>query len=112
MKPLHELVILNNFYYCFLMAIKFRNCHISFSSSFKKREFLETWLTNAQAHKLFDKLVYEEIQWLKESLTDEIKSIHEFEYNIELIYYRSLEMIKEKEKKIFTSRVPSSVEHF
>lgn len=111
MKPLHELVILNNFYYCFLMAIKFRNCHISFPSSFKKREFLETWLTNAQAHKLFDKLVYEEIQWLKESLTDEIKSIQEFEYNIELIYYRSLEMIKEKEENMLTSMMPDLARH-
>ncbi|WP_333851231.1 hypothetical protein [Leclercia sp.] len=111
MKPLHELVILNNFYYCFLMAIKFRNCHISFSSSFTQREFLETWLTNAQVHKLFDKLVYEEIQWLKQSLTDEIKSIREFEYNIELIYYRSLEMIKQKEEKMLTSMMLDLAKH-
>lgn len=93
------------------MAIKFRNCHISFSSNFNQREFLETWLTNAQAHKLFDKLVYEEIQWLKESLTDEIKSIREFEYNIELIYYRSLEMIKEKEEKMLNSMMPDLAKH-
>ncbi|PSS52867.1 hypothetical protein C6560_00110 [Enterobacter sp. FS01] len=111
MKPLNELLILNNFYYCFLMAIKFWNCHISFPSSFKQREFLETWLTNAQAHKLFDKLVYEEIQWLKQSLLDEMKSIHEFEYNVELIYYRSFEMIKEKEENMLTSMMPDLARH-
>lgn len=28
MKPLHELLILNHFYYCFLLAIKLRKCNL------------------------------------------------------------------------------------
>ncbi|UNA35529.1 hypothetical protein LRM35_21770 [Klebsiella variicola subsp. variicola] len=47
--------------------------------------------------RLFDKLAYDEIQWLLESLSDKGTAFQEFEFNIELIYHRSLEMIKEQE---------------
>ncbi|ELO4827974.1 hypothetical protein QUQ60_000983 [Escherichia coli] len=97
MKPLHELLILNNFYYCFLLAFKLRKCDLPSANDINQKIFLKRWLSSAQRKRLFDKLVYDEIQWLLENLSDKRTSLQEFEYNIELIYYRSLDMIKEKE---------------
>lgn len=97
MKALHELLILNHFYYCFLLAIKLRKCDLPSADDVNQKIFMKHWLSSTQKKRLFDKLIYDEIQWLLESLSDKGKSFQEFEYNIELIYYRSLEMIKEKE---------------
>ncbi|MCX9047574.1 hypothetical protein [Citrobacter portucalensis] len=58
---------------------------------------MKQWLCSAQKKKLFDKLVYGEIQWLLEILSNKATALQEFEFNIELIYHRSFEMIKEKE---------------
>jgi hypothetical protein len=104
MKPLHELIILNHFYYCFLLAIKLRKCNLPLVNSINLKIFMEQWLFTAQNKKLFDKLVYDEIQWLLESLSEQSTTSQEFEFNIELIYHRSLEMIKEKES--LAPRVP------
>lgn len=97
MKPLHELIILNHFYYCFLLAIKLRKCNLTLVDGINSKVFMKQWLFTAQNKRLFDKLVYDEIQWLLESLSDRKTTSQQFEYNIELIYHRSLEMIKEKD---------------
>ena len=97
MKPLHELIILNHFYYCFLLAIKLRKCNLPSVDGINPKIFMKRWLSVAQKKRLFDKLVYDEIQWLLESLSDKGTAFQEFEFNIELIYHRSLEMIKEQE---------------
>ncbi|EPE7490437.1 hypothetical protein ACSMAF_002505 [Cronobacter universalis] len=97
MKPLHELIILNHFYYCFLVAIKLRKCNLSYVEGINPKILMKHWLSAAQKKRLFDKLVYDEIQWLLESLSDEGTTFQEFEFNIELIYHRSFEMIKEKD---------------
>lgn len=97
MKPLHELIILNHFYYCFLLAIKLRKCNLPSVDGITPNIFMKRWLSVAQKKRLFDKVVYDEIQWLLESLSDKRTTFQEFEFNIELIYHRSLDMIKEKE---------------
>ena len=97
MNQLHELIILNHFYYCFLLAIKLRKRNLPSMNGINQKIFMRQWLSTAQKKRLFDKLVYEEIQWLLASLSDERTTFQEFEFNIELIYYRSFEMIKEKE---------------
>lgn len=97
MKPLNELIILNHFYYCFLLAIKLRKYNLPSVDGITPKIFMKQWLSVAQKKRLFDKLVYDEIQWLLESLSDKGATFQEFEFNIELIYHRSFEMIKEKE---------------
>ncbi len=99
MKPLNELIILNHFYYCFLLAIKIRKYNLPSSDGKQGINFLKNWLSNAQKKKLFDKLVYDEIQWLKETIFDAGICCAEFEFNIELIYQRSTEMIQTEERK-------------
>lgn len=100
MKPLHELMILNHFYYCLLLAIKLRTYNILSINSINPKTFMKKWLFTAQKKRLFDKLVYDEIQWLIKSLSDTTMTIQTFDFNIELIYQRSCEMIKEKEMLI------------
>jgi len=97
MKSLHELLILNHFYYCFLLAIKLNKFNLPSVNSINQKVFIKQWLCSAQKKRLFDKLVYEEIQWLLEILSDKATTIQQFEINFELIYHRSFEMIKEKE---------------
>lgn len=98
MKPLHELIILNHFYYCLLLAIKLRKYNLPSINSINQKTFIKQWLFTAQKKRLFDKLVYDEIQWLIESLSDKSITIKTFEFNIELVYHRSCEMIREKEE--------------
>lgn len=107
MKPLHEVLILNHFYYCFLLAIKLRKYDLPSVNNINQKLFIKRWLSSAQKKRIFDKLVYDEIQWLLESLPDSETTFQVFESNIELIYYRSLEMIKEKE--VLVPRVNQSV---
>ncbi|MEL0550585.1 MULTISPECIES: hypothetical protein [Enterobacteriaceae] len=102
MKSLHELIVLNNFYYCFLLAIKLRKYNLPSINDINKKRFMKQWLFTAQKKKLFDKLVYDEIQWLIESISNKDMNIQVFEFNIELIYYLSSEMVKEK-KVLFIS---------
>lgn len=100
MKPLHELIILNHFYYCFLLAIKLRKCNLPLVDGINSKVFMKQWLFTAQNNRLFDRLIYDEIQWLLDSLSDRKTTSQQFEYNIEIIYHRSLEMIKEKESLV------------
>ena len=100
MKPLHELIILNHFYYCFLLAIKLRKCSLPLVDGINSKVFMKQWLFTAQNNRLFDRLIYEEIQWLLDSLSDRKTTSQQFEYNIEIIYHRSLEMIKENESLV------------
>lgn len=97
MKPLHGIIILNHFYYCFLLVFKLRKCNLPSVDGINPKIFMKQWLSVAQKKRLFDKLAYDEIQWLLESLSDKGTAFQEFEFNIELIYHRSLEMIKEQE---------------
>ncbi len=62
--------------------------------------FMKQWLFTAQNNRLFDRLIYDEIQWLLDSLSDRKTTSQQFEYNIEIIYHRSLEMIKENESLV------------
>ncbi len=100
MKPLHELIILNHFYYCFLLAIKLRKCNLPLVDGINSKVFMKQCLFTAQNNKLFDRLIYDEIQWLLDSLSDRKTTSQQFEYNIEIIYHRSLEMIKENESLV------------
>jgi hypothetical protein len=100
MKPLHELIILNHFYYCFLLAIKLRKCNLPLVDGINSKVFMKQWLFTAQNNRLFDRLIYDEIQWLLDSLSDRKTTSQQFEYNIEIIYHRSLEMIKENESLV------------
>ena len=100
MKPLHELIILNHFYYCFLLAIKLRKCNLPLVDGINSKVFMKQWLSTAQNNRLFDRLIYDEIQWLLDSLSDRKTTSQQFEYNIEIIYHRSLEMIKENESLV------------
>ena len=100
MKPLHELIILNHFYYCFLLAIKLRKCNLPLVDGINSKVFMKQWLFTAQNNRLFDRLIYDEIQWLLDSLSDRKTTSQQFAYNIEIIYHRSLEMIKENESLV------------
>ena len=100
MRPLHELIILNHFYYCFLLAIKLRKCNLPLVDGINSKVFMKQWLFTAQNNRLFDRLIYDEIQWLLDSLSDRKTTSQQFEYNIEIIYHRSLEMIKENESLV------------
>lgn len=52
MKPLHELIILNHFYYCFLLAIKLRKCNLPSDNSINPKIFMKEWLSTAQKKKI------------------------------------------------------------
>lgn len=41
MKPLHELLILNDFYYCFLLAFKLRKCDLPSENDINQKIFLK-----------------------------------------------------------------------
>lgn len=99
MRPLHELIILNHFYYCFLLAIKIRKCNLLSFDDAESKIFIKNWLSKARERQLFDKLAHDEIRWLQESISENDMTCLVFEFNIELIYRRSLEMINEEELK-------------
>lgn len=48
MKLLHELLILNDFYYCFLLAFKLRKCDLPSANDINQKIFLKRWLSSAQ----------------------------------------------------------------
>lgn len=93
MRPLNEIIVLNHFYYCLLLAIKLRKNNSFCAGNSHMKPFLRKWLTVAKKKKLFSKLVFDEICWLSASLNDRKMTCSKFEYQIELIYFRSSEML-------------------
>ena len=93
-----DLSILNNFYYCFLIALKLEIFDNSFSSSSGKKKFMKRWLRIARTESLFPELVHPEIDWLLNQVLFKDSCADTIENNVSRIYFGSLKMLDEKSR--------------
>lgn len=98
-----DLITLNHFYYCFLIALKLENTDKSSSPSSGKKKFMIRWLRTARAESLFAALVQPEIDWLLSQVLYKGMTADIIENNISRIYYGSLKMLHKEELPEYVS---------
>lgn len=90
-----DLLDINHFYYCLLVAIQLRKKFVPFESDNQRKRFIIDWLYTAQKRKSFSRITYAEILWLVNEFMRFNKSLSELEACIDKIYRTSLGYITE-----------------
>ncbi|HBQ5643506.1 hypothetical protein AAFL49_14335 [Klebsiella michiganensis] len=85
-----DLLDINHFYYCLLVALRLRQKIVPFESDNQRKRFIINWLYTAQKRKSFSKITHAEILWLVEEFMKFNKSLPELEACIDKIYQTSL----------------------
>ncbi|NDO83780.1 hypothetical protein CJP72_24460 [Citrobacter sp. NCU1] len=88
-----EVVSLNHFYYCLLIALKIRVRRYPGETKSARKKYIERWLRSAQKRKLFSSVIFPEVLWLLDEISKGQFNPERFEYTIERIYLLSLEMM-------------------
>lgn len=88
-----EVVSLNHFYYCLLIALKIRTRWYPGESKSARKKYIKEWLHTAQERKLFSSVIFPEVVWLLDEVSKGRFNPEWFEQSIERIYLASLEMI-------------------
>lgn len=88
-----DLLNINHFYYCLLIALRLRKKIVPFESDNQRKRFIINWLYTAQKRKSFSRVTHAEILWLVEEFMKFNKSLSELEVCIDKIYRTSLEYL-------------------
>ncbi|UWM63510.1 hypothetical protein [Enterobacter sp. CP102] len=85
-----DLLDINHFYYCLLVALRLRKKLVPFESDNQRKSFTINWLYTAQKRKLFPRITHAEILWLVDEFMKFNKNMSELEACIDKIYLTSL----------------------
>lgn len=85
-----DLLDINHFYYCLLVALRLRKKFFPFESDNLRKRFIIDWLYTAQKRKSFSKITHAEILWLVDEFMKFNKNMSELEACIDKIYRTSL----------------------
>lgn len=88
-----DLLNINHFYYCLLVALRLRQKFVPFETDNQRKRFIINWLYTAQKRKSFSRITHAEIIWLIEEFMKFNNSLSELDACIVKIYRTSLEYL-------------------
>ncbi|WP_413728256.1 hypothetical protein [Sodalis sp. RH19] len=96
MENKQKIILITHFYYCLLIAIKIAKRDKMLMTDNAMKLYIHRWLKNAQEKKIFHKIIYNEISWLRAELNCGDSSC--FEEKIKTIYTRCQQISDEHNK--------------